>query len=152
MNINETNIDSLLRRLVIRHTIRSYRESISPSNNPVYSRRYFNIPPHGGYIVNDDEYINDDLRSTVFLDVVTHISNVPEEKKNINKTLGTYKKIREADKSLLEQTCSICIDQFKCGEFHRNLSCNHVFHKKCIDRWFRKGKTDCPMCRTVIIS
>ncbi len=29
-------------------------------------------------------------------------------------------------------------------------SCNHVFHKKCIDKWF-KLKSTCPCCRTNLL-
>ena len=26
-------------------------------------------------------------------------------------------------------------------------TCNHVFHKGCVDRWFSTGKDTCPVCR-----
>lgn len=28
----------------------------------------------------------------------------------------------------------------------KKLKCNHIFHKKCIDKWFKKHKK-CPICR-----
>ena len=44
-----------------------------------------------------------------------------------------------------EQECSICLDDM----FNTDtiaLECNHRFHKKCINDWF-KEKHDCPQCR-----
>eukprot|EP01047_Picozoa_sp_COSAG01_P021346 COSAG01_NODE_1236_length_11101_cov_6.515179_6_plen_104_part_00 len=29
------------------------------------------------------------------------------------------------------------------------LPCQHTFHRKCIQRWFDKHKSDCPLCRGV---
>lgn len=51
---------------------------------------------------------------------------------------------------LLEEHCSICFEQYEVGQLKRTLdTCNHVFHKKCIDKWFRKNSDDmnCPVCR-----
>ncbi len=45
-----------------------------------------------------------------------------------------------------QTTCVICL----CGFFNNDTSvktiCGHVFHKKCIDKWFAREKT-CPTCR-----
>jgi hypothetical protein len=43
------------------------------------------------------------------------------------------------------------MDDFCCGEYSRTLTCGHLFHKKCIDKWFKKDKNDCPMCRKQIL-
>jgi hypothetical protein len=46
--------------------------------------------------------------------------------------------------------CSICLED----EVHDNLhktTCNHVYHKNCIDRWLQTSNT-CPYCRTFINS
>jgi hypothetical protein len=106
-----------------------------------------------------DYYIpdNDDLSSIILLDIINRFGSpgnddfhrhMKEHRKNQIKSLGKYKKIKNSD--IFEDKCSICIDTFKVGEFHRKLSCNHCFHKKCIDSWFKK-KNECPLCRAVII-
>ncbi|KAJ1560059.1 hypothetical protein HK096_010173 [Nowakowskiella sp. JEL0078] len=47
-----------------------------------------------------------------------------------------------------EQTCSICLEDFKDDEYIRILdTCNHIFHKHCIDNWLVKQATYCPNCR-----
>ena len=71
-------------------------------------------------------------------------------RKNKIKQIGPYKKIKEND-VLLNNQCPICIENFCCGEYQRTLNCSHSFHKKCIDKWFKKDKNDCPMCRAKII-
>ena len=44
--------------------------------------------------------------------------------------------------------CCICINEIKIGEYYRKLVCNHIFHKKCVDKWLILDvKNRCPMCR-----
>ncbi len=138
------------------------RPGINPNrtlNNIVLSSRYYNNPPNGGYQVDEehDYIINDidDISSILFLDIVTqfgspgsdsvHLERRKSQIKNIQ-----YKKVKERD-SLTEVQCPICIENFSLGEYHKTLNCQHVFHKKCIDRWFKRDHSDCPMCRTKII-
>lgn len=45
-----------------------------------------------------------------------------------------------------EDTCSICLENYKKGEEQLSLLCNHQYHKKCITEWF-KIKSTCPCCR-----
>jgi hypothetical protein len=51
--------------------------------------------------------------------------------------------------------CSICCNSVKYTEFVRSLSCNHIYHKKCIDKWLislikNSGKMNCPLCRKIL--
>lgn len=125
----------------------------------VLSSRYYNSPPLGGYIVDEEEeYIladNDDISSSVILEMVTRFGS-PETDlfmKNLRrdqiKSMGKCKKVKA--ENVFEEVCPICLENFKENEFYRNLDCNHMFHKKCIDRWFRKDHSDCPMCRKQVI-
>ena len=64
----------------------------------------------------------------------------------INKTLCKPIKIKKDD-LVLSENCMICMDDYKINQFKRILpTCNHYFHKKCIDKWFKKTIT-CPICR-----
>ena len=103
---------------------------------------------------------NDDLSSAILLDVITRFGSpgnddfhkhMKEHRKTQIKNIGKYTKIKDLE-SFSDQTCSICIDNFEIGQFHRKLKCNHCFHKKCIDRWFKKNHSECPMCRTKILN
>lgn len=43
------------------------------------------------------------------------------------------------------KTCSICMEKIMRRDVHC-LPCAHVFHRKCIGRWFQQS-TLCPVCR-----
>lgn len=45
-----------------------------------------------------------------------------------------------------ESLCAICLDAIRRGV---SLSCSHVFHKFCIERWVASSAT-CPYCRAAI--
>ncbi|XP_009953680.1 PREDICTED: E3 ubiquitin-protein ligase RNF128, partial [Leptosomus discolor] len=46
--------------------------------------------------------------------------------------------------------CVVCIDLYKPNEVVRILTCNHIFHKKCVDPWLLEHRT-CPMCKCDIL-
>ena len=70
--------------------------------------------------------------------------------KDINEKICKSIKIKKNDQ-LLESNCLICIEDFKEGEYKRELpKCHHVYHKKCIDKWLKKSAT-CPVCRDVLL-
>jgi hypothetical protein len=63
-------------------------------------------------------------------------------------TLESYILDRETTEiDNLDQECSICIDTFISEEVIIKLDCNHVYHKACIQEWF-KNELICPNCRT----
>lgn len=43
--------------------------------------------------------------------------------------------------------CCFCLCDLEEGDEFRELKCNHVFHKCCLDKWIDHGHTDCPLCR-----
>jgi hypothetical protein len=54
---------------------------------------------------------------------------------------------REARQGL---ECPVCLCQFAYGEQGVvRLKCHHVFHRECLDPWFKEHHT-CPVCRTDI--
>ena len=44
--------------------------------------------------------------------------------------------------------CSICLDNIILSNISDNiiLDCQHIFHKKCVNKWLKISKT-CPLCR-----
>ena len=147
---------------IINDVLNVYRDAIRTVRNPnrhfnLHLSRYYNDPPTGGYEINEEhDYIlpdNDDISSSILLEIVTRFgaeNTDPVVRRSKIKGLGKYHKIPK-ESPLLTETCPICIDNFKEHECYRTLNCTHSFHKKCIDRWFRKNHSDCPMCRTKIM-
>ncbi|XP_028293412.1 E3 ubiquitin-protein ligase RNF128-like [Gouania willdenowi] len=46
--------------------------------------------------------------------------------------------------------CAVCIESYKVGEVATVLTCNHIFHKDCIEPWLLDKRT-CPMCKCDIL-
>ena len=51
---------------------------------------------------------------------------------------------------LPDESCSICLEDFKPGDDIKKLNCTHIFHKDCLEPWLNNNR-NCPMCRTDII-
>ena len=59
-------------------------------------------------------------------------------------------------KPLDSNECAICSEDFRsipegCSQADvgkiSSLSCRHIFHKHCLDRWTATGQNKCPSCR-----
>ena len=100
------------------------------------------------------------FNNSIFNTYITHIDNDSElsiilktsnpKLNDLLNHLNHYSKIKDND-SILNDTCCICFDEYKTNQYKRILDkCNHCFHKKCIDKWFRKNQSNmnCPICRT----
>lgn len=88
----------------------------------------------------------DNLENILDSNIEQYEPVVPKVTKESLTALGPYKRVT-GDSEITQETCSICLENFKINEGYRKLNCNHVFHKKCIDKWFLSGHRECPMCR-----
>ncbi|XP_050376136.1 receptor homology region, transmembrane domain- and RING domain-containing protein 1 [Argentina anserina] len=46
-----------------------------------------------------------------------------------------------------DETCAICLENYKDGEILKVLPCQHEFHSSCVDLWLTKWGTCCPVCK-----
>jgi hypothetical protein len=46
--------------------------------------------------------------------------------------------------------CLICLEDYDPEEDLRLLTCRHVFHRDCVDRWLETGRNNCPACRSQV--
>lgn len=50
-----------------------------------------------------------------------------------------------------EEQCAVCLCQIREGEQIRELRCDHLFHRVCLDRWMHEYKhATCPLCRGLL--
>ncbi|XP_012732602.2 E3 ubiquitin-protein ligase RNF128 [Fundulus heteroclitus] len=61
------------------------------------------------------------------------------------RTLKRGDKLTDSD-----SVCAICIESYKVGEVVTVLTCDHIFHKTCIEPWLLERRT-CPMCKCDIL-
>ena len=52
----------------------------------------------------------------------------------------------------LAQHSIVCLETFQAGSIVRCLQCHHVFHAECINAWFLRHHTTCPLCMACYIS
>lgn len=87
---------------------------------------------------------NDDLESKFLKDLGL-------EKVDLQDILPKSKRlVNNNDLEITNDICGICREEYKLNEYIRKLNCNHIFHKKCIDKWF-KNNSNCPNCRHDLI-
>lgn len=96
------------------------------TNEPIRRRRNaFSIPRENEY----NEYIF--YRESVSTGLI-----------NSNLFLKSYITLTHTD----DNFCVICQNDISNMSIVRKLNCNHMYHLKCIDKWFM-DKTHCPTCK-----
>ncbi|KAJ6401500.1 hypothetical protein OIU84_016828 [Salix udensis] len=51
-----------------------------------------------------------------------------------------------------EHDCSVCLTQFEPESEINRLSCGHIFHKMCLEKWLDYWNITCPLCRTPLMA
>ncbi len=82
------------------------------------------------------------------LEILFYISEDKITDKSITLMVGPYKKVTTTEEG---HDCPICLDKLESNEYYRKLPCSHLYHKKCIDKWFKENNTTCPVCRLNVI-
>ena len=47
-----------------------------------------------------------------------------------------------------EHECSVCLTEFEPESKINHLSCGHIFHQNCLEKWLNYWNITCPLCRT----
>lgn len=97
---------------------------------------------------NDNQTI---INESINDNIIIEYSNENEENNilvspflNNNSKIELFKETnKESNK---ETICNICLLNINYNDIIRILNCNHLFHIKCIDKWFEQ-KSSCPLCR-----
>ncbi|KAH6797894.1 hypothetical protein C2S52_022448 [Perilla frutescens var. hirtella] len=64
-----------------------------------------------------------------------------------NLVVTRYSRNIDADSEESEEECAVCLCRIDGGDEIRELRCDHVFHRVCLDRWLEYGHVTCPLCR-----
>lgn len=55
-----------------------------------------------------------------------------------------------------QDSCSICLDNYQCGDEVIKIKCGHVFHIECLEKWNQTNNlnptVNCPLCNDLIYS
>ncbi|XP_074476422.1 RING finger protein 148-like [Sebastes fasciatus] len=73
-----------------------------------------------------------------------------EAKKAIGRLQVRKLKTGDEETASENHVCAVCIDSYKAGEVVTVLTCDHIFHKACIEPWLLERRT-CPMCKCDIL-
>ncbi|KAF7212408.1 E3 ubiquitin-protein ligase RNF128a [Nothobranchius furzeri] len=57
---------------------------------------------------------------------------------------------RGDEETTSDSMCAVCIESYKAGDVVTVLTCDHIFHKTCIEPWLLERRT-CPMCKCDIL-
>ncbi|KAI3467170.1 hypothetical protein Pfo_023833 [Paulownia fortunei] len=55
-----------------------------------------------------------------------------------------YKNVADSSESA---ECAVCLCKIDEDDEVRELRCDHLFHRACLDRWLGYGHMTCPVCR-----
>lgn len=104
------------------------------------------------------QQLEDDRRRRLLVHTVA-ISVIPISTGNEMDIFNGHYDFRPENKKILDtldetsqNTCSICLDDFKLGDKLSLLGCDHCFHTDCVNTWFtnEEGGYSCPYCRRYI--
>ncbi|XP_074477457.1 RING finger protein 148-like [Sebastes fasciatus] len=74
-----------------------------------------------------------------------------EAKKAIGRLQVRILKTGDEETTSETHVCAMCIGFYKAGEVVTVLTCDHIFHKACIEPWLLERRT-CPMCNCNILT
>ncbi|GMP83082.1 hypothetical protein CsSME_00037135 [Camellia sinensis var. sinensis] len=70
-------------------------------------------------------------------------SHVPDNQKGIR--IRRYE--HEPGSEGAAPECAVCLSKIEEGDEIRELRCDHLFHRVCLDRWVGYDHETCPLCR-----
>lgn len=72
-------------------------------------------------------------------------------KKNLIKLIKSYPK-EYIFKKVIDNKCSICLENYKYDEKLVLTNCLHIFHKECLDKSIEQDCLSCPNCRFELVN
>lgn len=164
IRINGNNIPILISNFPFQRRLIGLQERLRIINEILISRRNALINNNEDFpdsiSINSNQLINDG--NNLFNFGSHNINNIQRYKiESAIRSLPIFKidkkfieVSQKAEDSKNEQIdkCIICMEKFKIDEEVKTLPCFHIFHKECIDEWFKGNNYTCPICKNSIIT
>lgn len=91
---------------------------------------------------------NSETASAILANTIENNTLTYEYKVVVNNSNNRSASVQCDNNHNVMDNCSICFSTFADKEMVRRLPCFHLYHKDCIDQWFRSGHRKlCPICR-----
>jgi hypothetical protein len=163
---DDFNFNNLLSNPFNNNTNSNYTTTRNFNNSNTNSVDYFtnnenniisNLFNNGdtGLVGSSDNFFRNGVVSRLFSillegDIPTNYDNMEDVK--VTLTNDQFNKlfsetITESIEEKYQSECNICMDEYKVKDVIAKLSCNHVFHKDCIQNWLCNERVTCPVCR-----
>ena len=113
------------------------------NNNNSNNLNYYGDEEEEAEEENEDENEEEEEDEELYLEDIYEVRN-PIDQEVLDQFPIT--KIDDVSK-LKENKCIICYEEFINGDEKMTVPCFHIFHPKCIDKWF-KNHNSCPICKT----
>lgn len=93
--------------------------------------------------IDQSSFLNEFWRDDIEISL-----NEPPPKRPVPDDVFKALPIVKIDKKLIDlnESCTICTEKYSLNEDVLLLSCNHAYHKDCIEKWFQEQNM-CPICR-----
>ena len=112
--------------------------------NEIIRRNQNNNIRNQNTIENENNDRNENFNNLIELEDVP--VPIKLNKLNTNSSIEIYKNTENINEN--NNKCIICYENFENDCITRKMTCRHLFHIECIDRWF-ETKNWCPLCRKV---
>ncbi|CAK9149295.1 unnamed protein product [Ilex paraguariensis] len=73
--------------------------------------------------------------------------NFSYDQKENDEEISSISHYKSKDESGEAVECAMCLCKVEEGDKIRELKCDHLFHKVCLDRWIGYRNSTCPLCR-----
>eukprot|EP01084_Bolivina_argentea_P101510 181984_1 len=132
-----------------------YVNNFNNFNNFNINRFFNNFARLGGLGNNANtfgDYAFGDLNNIISSLGMNGSNGPPPANKEVVKGLKEYEFEEVEEGSNVKETdedanhCAICKEAFGCGELLKEMPCDHVYHKECIEHWLNNAN-NCPVCR-----
>jgi hypothetical protein len=101
-------------------------------------------------VVVDGSDTEEDESDRVEYEVISSDTEEEEDEVNRSARAAAVDALPEVVIGEEKETCAVCGETFSSGESAKRLACTHLYHSKCILKWFDRNQS-CPICRRQLV-